>query len=551
MSFLIHKEHKALILNVLDPSHVLNNVPGSTQINYQGRPLVVVPHDLVRTQSLRALGYPMPSPIGYQYDWPRERGLIPSPFLHQFETSGFLTLNKRCYCLNEIGTGKTNSALWAADYLMSIGLVRKALVISPLSTLERVWGDSVFIHLQHRSVAVLHGTAQKRKKLFANPNYDFYVINPDAIDIITEMTFKEKRERKDPLNPHEVPAVVRRLSSAQLLRDDIDLIIIDEVAMFRNSATNRYRILSKLIKPNMWVWGLTGTPVPQEPTDAWAQCKLITPERVPQFFSMFRQQTMQQLTEYTWAPRKEAPEIVFNAMQPAIRFTRDECFDLPECTYSTRQVELSAEQAKHYKELVTQLTTDINGGQISAVNEGVKQGKLVQIACGVVYDKNGIERAMEAGPRVTEVKNIIEEAGHKVIVFVPYTAPLKMLAAELSKTYTVASVHGEVSKAERDKIFSDFQKLPNPRVLVADAGCMSHGLTLTEANTIVWYGAEVSNDTYTQANGRITRPGQKNAQHIIHIVSTEVEKRINTRTDRRGKTQNVLLEMVKKGVSLL
>lgn len=551
MSFMIHKERKALILNVADPDHVLSNVPGSSQIVYRGKSLVVVPHDVQRAQSLRALGYPMPSPIGYQYDWPRELTKVPNPFLHQFETSGFLTLNKRCYCLNEIGCGKTLSALWAADYLMRSGLIRKCLIISPLSTLERVWGDEVFIHFHGRSIAVLHGTATKRKKLFANPNYDFYVINPDAIDIIAELTFKEKRERKDPMNKDEIPVVTKRLSSAQFLRDDIDLVIIDEVAMFRNSATNRYRILSKLLKPEMWVWGLTGTPTPQEPTDAWAQCKLITPTRVPQFFSMFRQQTMQQLTEYTWVPRKEAPEIVFNAMQPAIRFTRDECFDLPPCTYSTRQVDLSAEQMKHYKELASQLTTEINGGQITAVNEGVKQAKLVQIACGVVYDKNGVERAIDAAPRVAEVKSIIEEAGHKVIVFVPFTASLKMLFNELSKSFKCAMVCGEVSKSKRDTIFSDFQNHPHLRVLVADAGCMSHGLTLTEANTIVWYGAEVSNDTYVQANGRITRPGQVNSQHVIHIVSTEVEKKINSRTERRGKTQNVLLEMVKKGVSLL
>lgn len=551
MSYLVHKEQKALILNVVDPDHVLSSIPRAKRIEYRGKPLVVVPHDLWEVQMLRHLGYPVASPIGYHYHWPRERGQIPQPFSHQLETAAFCTLNRRCYILNEIGTGKTMSALWAADYLMKLGFVRKCLIISPLSTLERVWGDSVFVHLQDRSIAVMHGTAAKREKLFANNNYDFYAINPDALDIITTLEFKEKKTRRDPMDPNEVPVVTRRLVDAHLLRDDIDLIIVDEIAMFRNSNTGRYRILEHIIKPNMWVWGMTGTPTPNEPSDAWAQVKLITPERVPKYFTMFKQQTMQQLSEYMWVPRKEAPEIVFNVMQPSIRFVRDECFDLPECIYSDRKVELSAEQKKHYKEISTQLTTEIRGGLVTAMNEGVKAGKLVQIACGVVYDKNGVEREIDASSRVEIVKEIIQQAGHKVIVFVPFTAPLKMLHRELSKIVTCEIVYGGTSASERSRIFADFQNTPKLRVLIADAGTMSHGLTLTEANTIVWYGPEWSNDTYHQANGRITRPGQNNVQHIIHIAGTEIEKRIYERLKQRGKVQNILLDMVQKGVSLL
>jgi SNF2 family DNA or RNA helicase len=84
-------------------------------------------------------------------------------------------------------------------------------------------------------------------------------------------------------------------------------------------------------------------------------------------------------------------------------------------------------------------------------------------------------------------------------------------------------------------------------VLIADAGTMSHGLTLTEAATIVWYGPEVSNDVYTQANGRITRPGQKNNQHIIHLAGTEVERRLYGRIRERGRVQGLLLELAEKG----
>jgi SNF2 family DNA or RNA helicase len=276
--------------------------------------------------------------------------------------------------------------------------------------------------------------------------------------------------------------------------------------------------------------------------------KLLTPARVPRYFTEFRQMTMEQLTDYIWVSRKEAPKIVHEAMQPSIRFTRDECFDLPPCTYSTRSVELTTEQKKHYKELAQQLYTEIGEGKITAVNEGVKMSKLIQCVCGVIYDNEGQPCEVNAKPRIEEVSDIIEQSAHKVIVFVPFTAPLLMLYRELSKKFKCAMVYGGVSKGKRDTIFAEFQTMQEPRVLIADAGTMSHGLTLTEAATIIWYGPEFSNDTYTQANGRITRPGQKNNQHIIHIAGTEIERRIYSRLRERGRVQGLLLELASRGI---
>lgn len=535
MNFLLSKERRAVI--VPGDSNLPALIPSARPLDIEGKRLWAVPFELDEATKLRKLGFMVPSPIGSYYHWPRELSKIPEPFRHQIETSAFLTLNKRAYCFNDIGVGKTLSALWAADYLMSVGIVRKALIISPLSTLDRVWGDAVFEHMGHRSIAVLHGTAAKRKKLFANGAFDFYVVNHDGIDIITEMIYKDVKGQ-------------RKLVGAKLLRDDIDLVIVDELAVLRNQQTARWRVTKKATADVPWMWGLTGTPTPNAPTDAYAQLQLVTPDNpaVPGYYTSFRQLVCQQLTEYIWVPRKEAAEIVNGLMQPSIRFVRDECIDLPPCTYATREVELSPDQSKHYKELVKELYTEINGGKITAANEGVKMGKLLQIACGVVYDKEGKEQVVDAAPRINEVKRIIEEAGHKVIVFVPYTAPLEALHGELTKWLEPAGlrcamIHGGVSKSNRGTIFTEFQKRPDLRVLVADAGTMSHGLTLTEANVVVWFAPEFSNDIYQQANGRITRPGQKNAQFIIHIEGTELERRLYKRLEQRGSTQGLLLKL--------
>ena len=470
-----------------------------------------------------------PSPDGFKYCF-----MVPSTFL-VFRRNGCVFVSGN--------TGKTQSALWAADYLMKIGAVRKALIIAPLSCLERVWADAVFESFPHRKSVVLHGNKASRLKKLADDSADFLCINHDGVEIICDV-------KRDPKK--------KTVLASKLLRDDIDLIIVDETAVYRNAQTDRYRVLKKAVRAEHWIWGLSGAPIPEAPTDAWAQCRLITPETVPEFFTQFRNTTMAALTQYKWIPRKEATEIVYKAMQPAVRFSRDQCLDLPELMPpSERACELSAEQTKHYREITNQLVTEVKGRQIKAVNEGVKRMKLLQVVCGTLYaeqfDEKGVklkERAVleiDCASRLKVLRETIEECGQKVIVFAPFSATLDMIYREMSKHWTCALVYGATPKGQRDQTFSDFQARPDPHVLIADAGTMAHGLTLTEASTCIWYAPIDSNDNYTQANGRITRPGQKNVQNIIHICATAVERRIYKRLAEKENVQGVLLEMVEDG----
>jgi SNF2 family DNA or RNA helicase len=211
----------------------------------------------------------------------------------------------------------------------------------------------------------------------------------------------------------------------------------------------------------------------------------------------------------------------------------------------TRDVELTTEQAKAYKDMMSKLSTEYAGGQILAVNEAIKANKLVQIACGVAYGTNGEEVVIPATPRINVLKEIIEESEGKVIVFVPLTGALESVAAELRKETTVEIVHGGTSKNDRDRIFGDFQNLDEPRVLVANAAAMSHGLTLTAATTIVWYAPVHSNEVYEQACARVRRPGQTRSTVIVHLAGTEVERKIYKRLQEKQSMQGLLLDMVK------
>jgi SNF2 family DNA or RNA helicase len=421
-----------------------------------------------------------------------------------------------------MGTGKTNSALWAYDYLRRTKQTKKMLVVCPLSTMERTWADSVFNTFPHLDAVVLHGTRERRQKLLKQ-DVHIYIINIDGLAAIKDELAK---------------------------RDDIDLIVVDELALARNASTDRWKLLNTICNKQSMrrVWGMTGSPTPNAPTDAWAQCRLVTPDNttVPKYFGAFRDKVMRQLTQFKWVNRPEANDVVWQMMQPAIRFSLDDCTDLPEQTFITREVEMTPEQKKAYKDMLSKLATDYQGGQILAVNEAVKANKLIQIACGVAYGTNGEEVVIPSKPRMDVLKEIIEESEGKVIVFVPLTAALESVAAEISKDWSVEVVHGQTSKSERDRIFGAFQRQPDPRVLVANAGAMSHGLTLTEATTIVWYAPVHSNETYEQACARVRRPGQTRTTVIVHICGSDVERRVYKRLQDKQSMQGLLLDMMKE-----
>jgi SNF2 family DNA or RNA helicase len=480
----------------------------------RGKDVVVTPHDTYTTAVLRALGIDAPAPILHHYNWPGRF----TPYEHQRQTAAFLTLHNKALVLNEIGTGKTQSALWAADYLMNEGLVHKVLIVSPLSTLERVWGDEIFKGFPDRSHVVLHGSADKRKKLLAT-DADFYIINHDGFAII-----------------------------APEAHGMFDLVIIDEAAVLRTPGTQRFKIFRRWMdnNPDTRLWLMTGTPTPTEPTDAWALARLVNSPFCTMSYTAFRDQVMTKVGMYKWLPRPDSVETVRRVLQPAIRYARDECIDLPETVVMSRTVPLSKEQQTHYQTMMRHLMTEADNNEISAANEAVKMQKLIQIACGVVYSVDGAHVELDCAPRVDQTCDIIEEAGGKVIVFVPLTGTLHMLTRELRKRWTVEVVNGAVSSSERNRIFHAFQHQPDPRILLAHPATMAHGLTLTSASTIIWYGPIASNEIYTQANGRIERIGKTQKSTVVHIEATELERRMYTRLATRQKLQGLLLDLIKQ-----
>ena len=430
------------------------------------------------------------------YGWPCPPGM--APFLHQKETAAFLTGKPKAFCFNEQGTGKTASVIWATDYLMSMGLLRRVLVVCPLSIMHSAWQQDMFKFAVHRRVDVAYGSASKRKDVI-KAGAEYVVINFDGVQIC----------------------------KAEIIAGGFDLVVIDEASAYKNAQTDRWKTMRDVMKHVKGLWMLTGTPAAQSPVDAYGLAKLVNPTGVPAFFGQFRDMVMTPVTQYRWVPKPTATHIVHKALQPAIRFEKAQCLDLPEVTFADRDAPMTPQQIKYYKKLKSDMLVEAAGEEVSAVNAAVKLNKLLQIACGSVYTDTGEVVDFDASSRLQVVKEVIDEASHKVLVFVPFTHTIKQVSDYLTKNnISNEIINGDVPVHRRTEIVRSFQTLEKPRVLIIQPQAASHGLTLTAADTVIWYAPVTSVETYLQANARIDRPGQKNAMTVVHIKGSPVEGRL-------------------------
>jgi SNF2 family DNA or RNA helicase len=430
------------------------------------------------------------------YDWPRPYGF--TPFDHQKKTAEFLISNRKSFCFNEQGTGKTASVIWAVDYLMKKGIVRRALVVCPLSVMRSAWQEDMFKFAVHRTVAIAHGSAAKRREII-NGDADFVIINFDGVKIVKD----------------------------QLAAAGFDLLVVDEASAYKNAQTDRWKALRDVNKTVKGLWMLTGTPAAQSPVDAYGLAKLINPTGVPMFFGQYRDMVMTKVSEYRWVPKPTAKDTVHRVLQPAIRFEKAQCLDLPPVTHVDRDAPMTTQQLQYYNTMKKQMLIEAAGEEISSVNAAAKLNKLLQIAGGAVYSDKKEVIEFDVSNRLKVVHEVIEEASQKVLVFVPFTHTLELLKTYLdSKGISCEIINGSVSATRRAELVKEFQTKPNPHVLLIQPKAASHGLTLTAADTIVWYAPTTSVETYLQANARIDRPGQKCNMTIMHIIGSPVESKV-------------------------
>jgi SNF2 family DNA or RNA helicase len=511
-------QNKALLLKVRNPAPIIATIPKSKVIEEKdGVFKVLVHYGLEEVQVLKNLGIKkVPSPILHRYKWPG----IYKPFAHQRDTAAFLTLHRRSYCFSDPGTGKTASIAWAADYLMNIGVIKRCLIICPLSIMSTAWQADLFRVLMHRTVDVAYGDRRKRAKIIQG-DAEFVIINFDGVEVVQE----------------------------ELKAAGFGLVVIDEANAIKTATTKRWKSINSVLSPETWLWMATGTPASQAPTDAYGLARMLNPSSVSPHFYGFRDTVMRKVTQFKWAPKPLSKQIVFDLLQPAIRFAKDDCLDLPELLFTTREAPLTPQQAQYYKVLKDKFLMSAGGETVTSVNAATNINKLLQVSSGAVYTDDGNVIEFDITARYNILKEAIDESTHKVLVFIPFKHAITVLSEKLKKDGYVAEViDGGVPVNKRTDIFNRFQNDQGTQILLIQPAAASHGVTLHAANTVIWWGPVTSNEIYHQANARVHRQGQKNPCLVTRLVGSTVERKLYDALDGKSNDMSNLLDLYKEEI---
>jgi SNF2 family DNA or RNA helicase len=502
-------DNRALMLRVRNPGLITQSVPKSREFPDN---VVLVHWGIDEARVLKNIGIKnVPSQIEGQYDWP---GQV-KPFDHQKKTAAFFTLHQRAFCFSQQGTGKTLAAIWASDFLLRQGVINRVLIICPVSIMDSAWRDDIFKVAMHRHVDVAHGSKEKRKRIIEG-DAEYVIINYDGVGIVHD----------------------------DIKAGGFDLIIVDEATSYKNPQTKRWKFLNRLMAPNTWLWMMTGTPAAQSPADAFGLAKLVNPRAVPRYANAFKEMVMYKSGPLRWVPKTNASVIVSQVLQPAIRFTKEQCLDLPDLVYTKRDAPLSKQQEKYYEAIRVRMRAEVSGEVISAANAAVNLSKLLQISCGAAYSDDGRTVMFDITDRYKALMEVINETENKVLVFAPFTNTVQLIADKLNGDgITTEIIDGSVSAGKRTDVFRSFQNEPDPRVLVIQPQAAAHGVTLTAADTIVWWGPTHSVEIFEQANARIHRHGQKNKCTVVQLQGSKVEKAVYAALNGKRNLHSKIIDL--------
>jgi SNF2 family DNA or RNA helicase len=211
----------------------------------------------------------------------------------------------------------------------------------------------------------------------------------------------------------------------------------------------------------------------------------------------------------------------------------------------TREVPMTPQQKKYYDQLKERMLIQTAGETISAVNAAAGVSKLLQISCGAAYTDNGEVVEFDAAPRLSVLEEILEETSRKVIIFALFTSSIDTIHNYLLKQGISAEmIRGDVPASKRGDIIRRFQTDPDPRVLVMQPQASAHGITLTAADTVVFYGPLMSVEQYVQCCARADRKGQTSDKvTVIHIQGSPIEKKMFKALETKVSDHSLLTQL--------
>jgi SNF2 family DNA or RNA helicase len=319
--------------------------------------------------------------------------------------------------------------------------------------------------------------------------------------------------------------------AAKFLNCHKTLMAIDESTTIKNPKAKRTKNIIKLSKLSKYRRILTGSPVTKNPLDLYSQCEFLDPFLL-NFASYYsfrnRYAEMKQVnvagrTIQLVAGFKNLGELSDSVKNFSYRVLKEDCLDLPPKIFMKRQIDLTPEQNKLYKQMKEQALAEMNGKQVTTVNVLTQLMRLHQITCGHFAADDGSIQGIKNN-RLSELMDVLEEVERKAIIWAHYQYDIKKIIKEIKKIHGPSSVvdyYGLTPQDERQGNIKKFQDDPRCRFLVGTPSTGGYGITLTAANTVIYYSNGYDLEKRLQSEDRAHRIGQHKPVTYIDILAEE------------------------------
>jgi len=437
------------------------------------------------------------------------------PYAHQL-TALQKSWNKETYAyFMEMGTGKTKVLIDNLAMLYDKGKVDGALIIAPKGVIGTWYNQEIPTHLPDHieNVSVLWQALITKKQ---KESLDSLFKTEEKLHILI-------------MNVEALSTSKGTEFAAKFLNCHRSMIAIDESTTIKNSSAKRTKNILSLAKLAKYRRIMTGSPVTKNPLDLYSQCEFLSPWLLNfQSFYAFRNRYAEmktinargrsiQVVNYF----KNIGELSDKLKNFSYRVLKEDCLDLPDKIYVKRNIALTPEQLKVYQQMKTTALAILNGKQVTSVTVLTQLMRLHQITCGHFTADDGSTQIIKNN-RISELMNVLEEIEGKAIIWANYQHDIvqiqKAIEKEYDKDYAV-TYYGLTPQDERQENIKKFQNDPNCRFLIGTPQTGGYGITLTAANTVIYYSNGYDLEKRLQSEDRAHRIGQKKAVTYVDLIT--------------------------------
>jgi SNF2 family DNA or RNA helicase len=439
------------------------------------------------------------------------------PYKHQMDALE-KSWNRETYAyFMEMGTGKTKVLIDNLAMLYDKGKVNGALIVAPKGVVGTWYNNELPTHLPdhiNTEIVLWKSAITKKQKekldvLFTTgEDLHILIMNVEAFSTTKGMEFANKF-----LSAHHT------------------LMAIDESTTIKTPTAKRTKNIIKLATDAKYRRIMTGSPVTKNPLDLYTQCNFLSPWLLDfTSYYAFRNRYAEMKTLHMHGRQiqvvngfKNLGELSDTLKSFSYRVLKEDCLDLPNKIFIKRQISLTSDQRKLYEQMKEEAIAILKGKQSTTVNTLTQLMRLQQITCGHFTADDGATQPIPNN-RITELMDVLQEIEGKVIIWAHYQYDITEITKAISKVYgpdSIVDYYGLTPQEDRQPNIKRFQDDPKCRFIVGTPSTGGYGITLTAANTVIYYSNGYDLEKRLQSEDRAHRIGQKKSVTYVDLMADD------------------------------